>query len=160
MSQRKWQRTLVAYGPSTFLGLTMLLSGTGKVGGTMEFISLLLGSLLTPLVAYFIGYCLPWIEVTIGGLLLLGAFVRINAALCLPLTIGFMATNSWLLSKGIEDTSCYHCFGKWEELFWSLSPLQSLCLDIVLFCLALIIVLFYPRNFWDWRPWFIAGRDD
>jgi len=137
----------------------MLLSGTGKVAGTMEFVSLLLGSFLTPIIAYFIGYCLPWIELSLGVLLLLGVFTRIAAALCLPLAIGFMATNSWLMSKGVNDTSCYYCFGKWEEMFWEMSPLQSLCLDIILFFLALVIVLFYPRRLLDWRPWFITGRD-
>jgi len=160
MTQRKWQKNLVAFGPSSFLGLTMLLSGTGKLAGTMEFVSLLLGSFLTPLIAFLIGYCLPWLEFILGMLLLLGVFARIAAALCLPLTIGFMATNSWLLSRGVKDSSCYYCFGKWEEIFWSLSPLQSLCLDIVLLLLAIVIVLFYPRTLFDWRPWFIAGRVD
>lgn len=160
MTHRKWQRTFVTFGPSTLLGLTMVFSATGKVAGTFEFVSLLLGSFLTPLIAYFIGYCLPWVEVILGMLLLLGILARIAAALCLPLTIGFIATNSWLLNRGIEDTSCYYCFGKWEEIFWSLSPLQSLCLDIVLFLSALTILLFYPKSLLDWRPWFMVSEND
>ena len=73
-------------------------------------------------------------EVTLGVLLLMGSFSRIAAGLCLPLTAGFMANNSWALSQGIEQfPQCAHCFGVWEELLGTISPLQSLCLDIVLF---------------------------
>ena len=108
----------------------------------------LLQSFWTPPVAYFIGYCLPWVEVALGVLLLIGVFPRIAAGLSLPLTAGFMANNSWALSQGIEQFSqCAHCFGVWEELLGAISPLQALCLDIVLFCLAFIILLFYPGGF-------------
>ena len=152
-------RGLVVLGPSVFLGLTLLLSGSGKLPGQAEFIDVLLQSFWTPPLAYFIGYCLPWVEVTLGVLLLMGSFSRIAAGLCLPLTAGFMANNSWALSQGIEQfPQCGHCFGVWEELLGAISPLQALCLDIVLFCLALIILLFHPGSFLSSRPWFIKRR--
>jgi uncharacterized membrane protein YphA (DoxX/SURF4 family) len=127
-------RGLVILGPSVFLGLTLLVSGFGKLPGQVEFIDALLQSFWTPPLAYFIGYCLPWVGVTLGVFLLMGSFPRIAAGLCLPLTAGFMANNSWALSQGIEQfPQCAHCFGVWEELLGTISPLQSLCLDIVLF---------------------------
>jgi len=148
-------------GPSVFLGLVLLVSGSGKLPGQAEFIDALLQSFWTPTLAYFIGYCLPWVEVTSGVLLLMGSFPRIVAALCLSLTAGFMANNSWALSQGIEQfPQCAHCFGVWEELLGTISPLQSLCLDIVLFCLALIILLFYPGGFLSFRPWFIKQKGE
>jgi len=154
-----WQRNLIALGPSVFLGLTLLASGTGKLPGQMEFIDALLQSFWTPTVAYLIGYCLPWAEIALGAVLLLGVFPRIAAALCLPLIMGFMASNSWAISQGIEQfPSCAYCFGKWEELLGAMSPLQSLCFDIVLFSLALVILLFHPSRFLNFRPWFIKGR--
>jgi len=154
-----WQRALAVLGPSVFLGLVLLLAGSGKLPGQTEFIDALLKSFWTPPVAYFIGYCLPWVEVTLGVFLLLGVFPRIAAALCLPLTAGFMAHNSWALSQGIEQfPQCGQCFGIWEELLGAISPLQALCLDIVLFCLALIILLFHPGGFLSFRPWFIKPK--
>ena len=166
-SKTGWQRNLVTSGPSIFLGLTLLASGTGKalifgeLPGELEFIDVLLGPFYTPTTVYLIFYCLPWAEIALGALLLLGVFPRIAAALCLPLTIGFMASNSYALSRGIEQfPTCAHCFGKWEILFGAMSPLQALCFDIVLFSLALIILLFHPTGVLHSRPWFIKSRKE
>ena len=120
-SKTGWQRNLVTLGPIIFLGLTLLASGIGKaltfgeLPGQLEFIDVLLGPFYTPTTVYFIVHCLPWAEIALGVLLLAGVFPRIAAALCLPLTIGFMASNSYALSQGTEQFStCGHCFGKWE----------------------------------------------
>jgi len=157
----KWQRNLVALGPSIFLGLTLLVSGTGKVPGQTEFIDILLQSFWTPTMAYLAGYCLPWVEIALGALLLLGVFTRIAAALCLPLTIGFIANNAWAVSQGMTQfPTCGHCFGVWEELLGAMTPLQALGFDIVLFCLALVILLFHPSRFVNFRPWFIKGKTE
>jgi uncharacterized membrane protein YphA (DoxX/SURF4 family) len=151
---------LVVLGSSIFLGLTLLVSGSGKLPGQTEFIDALLHSFWTPQVAYFIGYCLPWVEVALGVLLLIGVFPRIAAGLYLPLIAGFMANNSWALSRGIEQfPQCAYCFGIWEEWLGTISPLQALCLDVVLFCLALITLLLHPGGFLTFRPWFIKRKE-
>ena len=155
----RWQRVLITSGPSVFLGLVFLVAGSGKLPGQTEFIDTLLKSFWTPTVAYLIGYCLPWAEVILGVLLLLGVFPKIAAALCLPLTAGFIANNSWALSQGMEQfPQCGQCFGIWEELLGAISPLQALYLDIVLFCSALAIILFHPSNFFSFQPWFIKRK--
>ena len=149
----------VILGSSIFLGLTLLVSGSGKLPGQAEFIDALLQSFWTPQIAYFIGYCLPWVEVVLGVLLLIGVFPRIAAGLSLPLTAGFMANNSWALSQGVEQfPQCAQCFGIWEEWLGSISSLQALCIDVVLFCLALIILLLHPAGFLTYRPWFIKRK--
>jgi len=146
-------------GSSLFLGLILLVSGSGKIPGQAEFIGALLQSFWTPPVAYFIGYCLPWVEVILGVALFVGLFPRIAAGLSLPLTAGFMANNSWALSHGIKQfPQCAYCFGIWEKWLGSISPLQALSLDVVLFCLALVIILFHPSGFLDFRPWFIRRK--
>jgi len=146
-------------GSSIFLGLVLLVAGFGKIPGQTEFIDALLQSFWIPPVAYFIGYCLPWVEAVLGVLLVIGVFPRIAAGLCLPLTAGFIANNSWALSQGIEKfPQCGHCFGIWEEWMGGISPLHALCLDVVLFCLALTILLLHPRGFLDFRPWFIKRK--
>jgi len=156
----RWQRVLITLGPRVCLGLVLLVAGSGKLPGQTEFIDVLLPSFWTPTMAYLIGYCLPWAEVILGVLLLLRVFPRIAAALCLPLTAGFMANNSWALSQGMEQfPQCGHCFGIWEELLGAISPLQALYLDIVLFCLASIMLLFHPSGFLSFKPWFIKRKE-
>jgi len=153
------KRSLVL-GSSIFLGLTLLVSGTGKLPGQAEFVDALLQSFWTPRVAYFIGYCLPWVEVALGVLLIIGVFPRIAAGLSLILTAGFMANNSWAISQGIEQfPQCAQCFGIWEEWLGSISPLQALCLDVVLFGLGLIILLLHSESFLTFRPWFVKHKE-
>jgi uncharacterized membrane protein YphA (DoxX/SURF4 family) len=149
------------------LGLTLLASGTGKalifreLPGELEFIDVLLGPFYTPTTVYLIVHCLPWAEIALGALLLAGVFPRIASVLCLPFTIGFMASNSDALSRGIEQfPTCAHCFGKWEILFGAMSLLQALFFDIVLFSLALIILLLHPSRVLHSRPWFIKSRKE
>jgi uncharacterized membrane protein YphA (DoxX/SURF4 family) len=146
-------------GSSIFLGLALLVSGIGKIPGQTEFIDALLQSFWTPTVAYFIGYCLPWVEATLGVALVIGVFPRIVAGLCLPIIAGFMANNSWAISQGKEFGQC-GCFGIFEGLFGAITPVQALGLDIVLFVLALIILLFHRGGFFAFRPWFIKRKGE
>ncbi len=146
----------VVAGSAILLGLTLLVSGVGKLPGQTEFADALLKSLWIPGVVYFVGYCLPWVETGLGVFLFLGLFPRIAAALCLPLIVGFMANNSWALINGVEKFSeCASCFGIWEEFLGTLSPLGALVLDIVLLCLALMVLLLHQEDFLTFQPWFI-----
>lgn len=156
----RWQRVLVSLGPSVLLGLILLVSGSGKVPGQTEFADTLLKSFWTPTSAYLISHCLPWAEIVLGVLLLIGVFPRIAAGLCLPLIAGFMANNSWALSQGMEQFPPCGCFGIWEEFLGAISPLQALLLDIVLLCSALIILLFHPSGFLSFRPWFMKQKGE
>jgi len=171
MKERHWSRCLVAVtgalfdsysvvvGSAIIVGLTLLVSGTGKLPGQTEFADALLKSFWTPTVAYFIGYCLPWLETVLGVFLLLGLFPRIVATLCLPLIVGFIANNSWALMNGVESFSeCANCFGMWEEFLGTLSPLGALIFDILLLCLALIVLLLHKEDFLAFRPWFIRRK--
>jgi len=54
-----WRRDLIALGPSTYIGLILVMSGVGKIlgqeiPGQMEFADLLLKSLWTPTMAHLI----------------------------------------------------------------------------------------------------------
>jgi len=172
MKEGHWNRCLVVagvrfdsylfvVGAAIFVGLTLLVSGTGKLPGQTEFVDALLKSFWTPTVAYLIGYCLPWLEAVLGVFLLLGLFPRIAAALCLPLTAGFMANNSWALINGVEKfPECANCFGIWEEFLGAMSPLGALIFDIVLFGLALIVLLLHKEGFLTFQPWFIRRKKE
>ena len=152
---------IVAVGAAIILGLMLLASGTGKIPGRTEFIDALLKSFWTPTVAHLIGYFLPWIETGLGAFLLLGFFPRIAAALCLPLIAGFMANNSWALINGIEKfPECARCFGIWEGFLGAISPWGAMALDIILLCLALIVLLLHQDGFLNFWPWFIRRKKE
>jgi uncharacterized membrane protein YphA (DoxX/SURF4 family) len=163
---RQQVRSIVSLVAGILVGLTLLIAGSGKAfgfgempGQTMQFIGAILpNSLLTPGVAYFIGdilfpYIIPWTELSLSILLLLRIWPRLIAAISLPLTAAFMANNSWLISQGkAKFTSC-ECFGIWEKLFGTLTPLQALSIDIILFALALTIIFVHPGGFLSSPPW-------
>jgi uncharacterized membrane protein YphA (DoxX/SURF4 family) len=150
-----WRRDLIALGPSTFVGLTLFISGVGKIPGQTEFVDLLLKSLWTPTMAYLIGHVLPIGEIILGLFLVFGIFPRIAAGLCLPLLIGFMASNSVAMSRGMEEFPSCGCFGVWEALFGIVTPMQAMVLDVVLLLLAVIILVFHPTGLLHFRPWLI-----
>lgn len=150
---------LISLVASILLGLTLLASGLGKLFANLpeetEFIDKLIPAFfMTPTVALFIGYGLPWVELALGIFLILGIWPRLWAVFCLPLTFAFMANNSWMISQGIEEfPECALCFGKLEEILGALSPLQALCIDIGLFALALTIIFVHPGGFLSSPPW-------
>jgi uncharacterized membrane protein YphA (DoxX/SURF4 family) len=163
---RQQVRSIVSLVAGILLGLILLIAGSGKAfgfgempGQTMQFIGAILpNSLLTPGVAYFIGdvffpYIIPWTELCLGILLLLRIWPRLFATISLPLTAAFIANNSWYISQGkTRFTSC-ECFGIWEEMFGTLTHVQSLSLDIVLLALALTIIFVHPGGFLSSPPW-------
>ena len=159
-------RATVSLVASVLVGLTLLISGSGKVfafgempGQTMLFIGAILpDAWLSPGLAYFLGdiflpIIIPWTELCLGIFLLLRIWPRLFAAVTLPLTVAFMANNAWYISQGqTKFTSC-ECFGIWEKLFGTLTHVQSLSLDIILFGLALAVVLIHPGGFFSSPPW-------
>ena len=152
-------RLVISLVAAILLGLTLLASGLGKLFANLpaetEFIDKLIPVFfMTPTLAYFIGYVLPWIELSLGILLILSIWPRLIAVLCLPLTFAFMANNSWMISQGMDEfPECAYCFGKLEEILGALSPLQSLCIDIGLFALALTIIFVRPGAFLSLPTW-------
>ena len=159
-------RAIVSLVASLLVGLTLLLSGTGKIfgygempGQTMNFIgSILPDAWLTPQLALFIGdilfpYIIPWTELCLGILLLIRIWPRFWAALTLPLTAAFMANNAWYISQGtLKFTPC-ECFGYWEHYLGSFTYVESLILDILLFALSLTVVLVHPTSFFASPTW-------
>jgi len=150
-----WRSDLIALGPTTFVGLTLFISGVGKIPGQTEFVDLLLKSLWTPTMAYLIGHVLPIGEIILGLFLVFGIFPRIAAGLCLPLLIGFMANNSVAMSRGMGEFPSCGCFGVWETLFGIVTPMQAMVLDVVLLMLVVIILVFHPTGLLHFRPWLI-----
>jgi len=165
-ASRQRVRSIVSLVAGAIIGLIFLISGSGKLfafgempGQTMQFIGAILpDAWLTPISALFIGdiflpYIIPYVELSLGILLLLSIWPRLIATLSLPLITAFIANNSWYISQGkMKFTSC-ECFGIWEEMFGTMTHLQSLSLDIVLFALALTVIFVHPGSFLSSPPW-------
>jgi uncharacterized membrane protein YphA (DoxX/SURF4 family) len=159
-------RAIVSLVAGILIGLTFLLSGTGKVfgygempGQTIQFIGAIIpDAWLTPKLALFIGdvlfpYIIPWTELCLGVLLLVRIWPRFFAAITLALTAAFIANNAWYISQGkIAFTPC-GCFGIWERFLGTLTHVQSLYIDIALFALALTIVIVHPAGFFASPQW-------
>ena len=159
-------RSTVSLVAGILIGLTFLLSGSGKIfgygempGQTMQFIGAILpDAWLTPQLAFFMGqiffpYIIPWTELCLGIFLLLCIWPRFFAAITMLLTAAFIANNAWYISLGQNVFTSCECFGIWEKIFGTLTHVQSLSMDIVLFALALTIVIVHPAGFFSSPPW-------
>jgi thiol-disulfide isomerase/thioredoxin/uncharacterized membrane protein YphA (DoxX/SURF4 family) len=85
--------------------------------------------------AHLYGLLVPWIELAIGSLLILGLFSRMAAAISIALTFSFIVANIYGLIRGTED-SC-GCFGQVIPLDHS----QSLGLDVLMLLMAVPLIL-------------------
>jgi uncharacterized membrane protein YphA (DoxX/SURF4 family) len=159
-------RATISLVASILIGVTFLISGSGKVfafgempGQTMLFIGYILPEAwLSPGLAYFLeniflSIIIPWTELCLGIFLLIRIWPRFFAAVTIPLTLAFIANNAWYISQGKNEFVSCECFGIWEKWFGTLTHVQSLSLDIILFALALTIVVIHPAGFFSSPPW-------
>jgi hypothetical protein len=96
---------------------------------------------------------IPAIELVIAVFIIIGFMPRLMAAITIPLTLVFIADNSYAISIGIGEFASCSCFGFWESMFGALTPVQSLVYDIVLLALAIIVIVLHPGGFFQSREW-------
>ena len=154
----------IGIGASIILGLIFVAAGLGKLldqGGALRFKVFFTPyiDLLTPAFAKAVFTWLPWIELIVGLLLIIGIVTKLTAAFSSVLIAGFIANNSWLLSHGLGYEPC-DCFGMLERITTAaLSTVGALYLDVVMLALVLIILLCYQGNFFDIYPWFLRRSE-
>jgi len=148
----------LAIGASILLGLVFIVSGLGKLPYHGEFLALILSkSFLTLPQAIIVARWVPWVELVLGSLLIIGIAAKLMAAFSSALIVAFIANNSWMISQGLGYEPC-GCFGMVERITQArVSTVGSLYIDIGMLALALIILLCYPGNFRTIRPWFLRG---
>ena len=83
---------------------------------------------------------LPYIEITIGLLLILGVAVKVVAGFSGLMIAGFIVNNIILLNLGMGNEPC-GCLG---DLVGSLPVWGALFLDLVMVALVIMIFRFYP----------------
>jgi len=166
-------RGIISIVACMLIGLTLLFAGGGKLAnlgqipGQTEFLDRFIPDfLMTPEFARFIGTVfIPWVlpsaEIILGLLFIIGIWPRLIALLMLPLVLGFMANNSYMISQGLDKYPDCTCFGIWEQWLGGLTPIQSMYFDVVLLILAVIIIVVQPAPFFSHQFWInkILSRD-
>jgi uncharacterized membrane protein YphA (DoxX/SURF4 family) len=166
MAKNSRARAIITIVATIFVGLTLLISGLGKLlafgiipGQTADFIgSILPDALVTPITVFFIydiliPYIIPILELALGVSLLIGLVPRLAATIFIPLTWIYMANNVFSINQGIDKYDECPCFGIWGRIFGTLTPVQSLIYDIVLFGFALTIIFMYEGGFLQSNDW-------
>ena len=154
MGYKHW----LGLGASIILGIIFFISGIGKLLAQEELFETLFPGFLDFLSleqTRLLFYGLPYVELVIGTLLIIGVGTKPVAAFSLLLISAFIASNVWFITHGMGFEPC-GCLGIFDRLFQSkLSTQQSLYLDMAMLSLVLITLLCYKRNFTDLYPWFI-----
>ena len=92
-------------------GAVLILAGAGKLPERMQFVDVVIKYHVLPYpIAFGYGVILPWLELGIGLLLVLGIYTRLAALISLPVIFSFIVANSISLSKG--RVVCTSCFGE------------------------------------------------
>lgn len=91
------------------LGIALLVAGGLKVGNPRGSARAVQGYEIFPFdVAAYIGYALPWVEVIVGALLVLGLFTRVNALIGTLLMGAFVVGIAQAWARGLTiDCGCF-----------------------------------------------------
>ena len=142
---RQW----AGVGASMVLGLIFIAASLGKLppSGPEVLAIILPESFLTPLLVQWVTQWLPWIELVLGSLLIIGVAAKLMAGFSAVLLAAFIYKNGWMIYHGLGDESC-GCFEDFLGLPLSqLTNTGALYFDIGMLALVAIILFCYPRPF-------------
>ena len=141
------------------LGIIFVAAGFGKLLTEVEGFTMIFNpfpGFLASAFADAIFIWLPYLEIVIGLLLILGILPKPMAVLSAVLIAGFITDKAWLLSQGLGYEPCT-CFGILDRILGvELSTSDSLYLDIIMLALVLIVVFWHRSNFFNIYPQFFA----
>lgn len=133
-----------------FLGLIFVVAGAGKVFAQSGGTELLLPEFLPAFVVQAISVILPWVEIAVGVLLILGIAVKFTTSLAALMIAGFVVSNIVLINLGMAAEPC-GCFGGITGGEFSTGA--SLILDGVMVGMVLLVFKFHPSSFTSIKPW-------
>jgi uncharacterized membrane protein YphA (DoxX/SURF4 family) len=120
------------------LGLVFIVSGAGKLAEGAAFVDQLEEANILPhALARVYGTALPYVEIVIGALLILGLFSRFAAGIGGLATLSFIIGNSTRLYRGLYG-EC-GCFG--NIAFLQFSTRDALIVDFALLIVAIQILI-------------------
>jgi len=118
------------------VGVTLIVSGAGKLPERAEFINLCQEyDLLPDVLARLYGTGLPWVEVIVGSFLLLGLLSRFASGIGMLTALSCIIANSIILYRGV-NMEC-GCFGEMAVL----QTRDALLIDIALLIMAFQILV-------------------
>jgi uncharacterized membrane protein YphA (DoxX/SURF4 family) len=121
-------------------GAVLILAGVGKLPERIQFVDVVIRYHVLPHpIAFGYGVILPWLELGIGLLLILGIYTRLAAVISLPVIFSFIVANGISLSMG--KVVCTSCFG---EIIIAVPTPVALVADFVL--LGFILSLLWMRS--------------
>ena len=135
-----WEKFRNRYVGFTFrlaLGTTLIVAGAGKLTERAEFVTLCEElDLLPDILARFYGTALPWVEIVVGSLLLLGLLSRFASGIGILTALSCIIANSIILYRGM-NMEC-GCFG---EMGGVIQTRDALLIDFALLIMAFQILL-------------------
>lgn len=146
----KMQRYWLGGMAMILLGMTFIVAAMGKLmAGSTAFSLFAFPSFVPESLGKAIYISLPYLELMIGGLLVLGVAIKFAVSLSTLLIIGFAVSNILLINLGVSE--CASCFG----IAGSLTPIASLFLDGFMTILVLVTLFCYRGSFFNRTPWFL-----
>ena len=127
------------------LGGVLIVAGALKVGNLQKSAMSVRAYEMLPIwLANFFGYALPWVEIGIGALLVLGVAVRMMGALGALIMLGFIIAIAQAWARGLSiDCGCFGGGGAIDPE--DTKYLSSILRDIVFLALG-VFLYFYPKG--------------
>ena len=152
--RRQWLGVLA----SLFLGTIFVYAGVEKVFSQSKNLEPFLPQEFLPTFPFLsISAALPYVEIIIGALLIIGITVKLATAFSVVMIAGFMVSNIMLINLGLAAEPC-GCFG--GGMGGGISVGTSLMLDGIMAAMALTILLFHPDSFKSITPWYLTTEQD
>ena len=127
------------------LGGVLVVAGALKVGNLQKSAMSVRAYEMLPIwLANFFGYALPWVEIGIGALLILGVAVRIMGALGALIMLGFIIAIAQAWARGLSiDCGCFGGGGTIDPE--DTKYLSTILRDIGFLALG-VFLYFYPKG--------------
>ena len=136
--QNRW----LTFSLRLLLGAIFIVASIAKIQDIPKFVSTVVSyGILPDTLAHLYGNVVPWVELLIGCALILGVFIRLSAALLIPLIVSFMVASSYALANAVGGPC--GCFGK----FLTMSHPVSLTIDVLMLIAALILLFNKEKEF-------------
>ncbi len=127
------------------LGGVLIVAGALKIGNLQKSAMSVRAYEMLPIwLANFFGYALPWVEIGIGALLILGVAVRIMGALGALIMLGFIIAIAQAWARGLSiDCGCFGGGGAIDPE--DTKYLSTILRDIGFLALG-VFLYFYPKG--------------
>ena len=127
------------------LGGVLIVAGALKIGNLQKSAMSVRAYEMLPIwLANFFGYALPWVEIGIGALLILGVAVRIMGALGALIMLGFIIAIAQAWARGLS-IDC-GCFGGGGTIDPEDTKYVSTILRDIGFLALGVFLYFYPKG--------------